>query len=65
MTLDIHPEQVRIFRTMSPEQKLDLALRLYHSARGLKASALRQRHSDWDEEEVQAKRREIFLYART
>ena len=65
MTLDIHPEQVRIFRTMSPEQKLDLALRLYHSARGLKAAALRHRHPDWDEEEVQAKLREIFLYART
>jgi len=65
MTFDIHPEQTRIFRAMPPKQKLDLALRLYHSARRLKAAALHQQHPDWDEAKVQAQLREIFLYART
>ena len=62
---DIHPEQIKIFRAMPPEQKLDLALRLYRSASQLKAAALHHQHPDWDGAKVQAELRKILLYART
>ncbi len=61
----MHPEQVRIFRAMSPERKLDLASALYFAARELKAAALRAGHPDWSEDQIQEKVREIFFYART
>jgi hypothetical protein len=61
----MHPEQKRIFKSMSPEQKLEIALRLIYSARELKAAGLRAQHPDWTEEEVSNRLREIFLYART
>lgn len=61
----MHPEQKRIFESMTPEQKLRAAVNLYYSARTLKAAALRQLHPDWSEEQIRQKVREIFLYART
>jgi hypothetical protein len=61
----MHPEQKRIFQAMTPEQKLKVALHLYYSARELKAGALRTFHPDWDEDTVQKKVREIFLFSHT
>jgi len=61
----MHIEQKRIFQSMTLEQKLQLAVRLYYSARELKAAGLRMQHPDWNEETVKDKVREIFLYART
>jgi len=59
------PEEIRILRAMTPEQKLRTAERLYWTARSLKAAWLRQKNPDWSEDEVQRKVREIFLNART
>jgi hypothetical protein len=53
------------FRLMSPENKLELSLRLYYSARELKQSWLKLQHPDWSEAIVEKWVREIFLYART
>jgi len=50
---------------MAPEKKLDIALRLYYSARDMKAAGLRMQNPDWTEEKIQTEVREIFLYART
>jgi len=61
----MHPEQIRIFRSLTPEKKLDIALRLYYSARDMKAAGLRMQNPDWTEEKIQKRVREIFLYART
>jgi len=61
----MHIEQKRIFQAMAPEQKLNIALRLYYSARELKMAGLRVQHPDWNEEMIKDKLREIFLYART
>jgi len=61
----IHPVQRRIYQSMAPARKLEVALSLYHSARELKAAALRTRYPDLPENEIQAKVKEIFLYART
>ena len=59
------PLQKQIFQSMTPEEKLRNALRLYRSAWQLKAAALLQDHPDWTEKEIQEKVREIFLYAGT
>jgi len=63
--MTMHLEQKRIFQSMSPEQKLNIALRLYYSARELKGAGLRVKHPDWSEEMIRDKMRKILLYART
>ena len=57
--------QREIFRKMTAEQKLELSMRLYWSARQLKASCLRRQHPDWTEEQLQQKVTEIFRNARS
>jgi hypothetical protein len=59
------PLQKKIYQSMPPEKKLRIALRLYYSARRLKAAALHQHYPGWTEQEIEKKVREIFLYART
>ena len=49
---------------MTPERKLRVALRLYYSARELKAAGLRAQNPNWTEDEVQAKVKDIFLNAK-
>ena len=61
----LHPVQRRLFREMPPERKLEIAMMLYWSARELKAAALRARHPELTEKEIQLKVKEAFLYART
>ncbi len=61
----MHPEQKRIFQAMSADQKLSAALKLYYSAKELKAAGLRVQNPDWTEDMIREKVREIFLYART
>ena len=58
-------KQKRIFKSMEPEQKLQIALSLYYSAKELKAAGLRVQNPDWSEEKILNKLRAIFLYART
>lgn len=53
------------FKSMTAEEKLNLSLRLYYSARELKKAAIHHIHPEMTEEEVENKVREIFLYART
>ncbi len=57
--------QKKIYQSMTPDEKLQLALRLYYSAKQLRAAALRDEHPKWAEKKIQEKVREIFLYART
>ena len=59
------PEVKKVLQAMSPAQKLRAAERLYHSARQLKAAALRAEHPEWTEETIRQAVREIFLYARS
>jgi hypothetical protein len=61
----VHPEQIKIYRAMSPAKKLALAASLYRSARRLKTCALRQQHPEWPEEKIQKEVREIFIRARS
>jgi hypothetical protein len=61
----MHPKQKLIFKSMTPEEKLKVGLRLIYSSRELKAAGLRVSHPNWTEEEIRKKVREIFLHART
>jgi hypothetical protein len=61
----MHSEQKRILRAMTPQQKLRVALRLYHSVRQLKAAGLRAQHPEWTEADIREKLRDIMLHART
>lgn len=59
------PEQVAIYRKMPGEKRLRLAEQLYWSARKLTAAGVRSRHPDWNQDQVTAEVRRIFLNART
>jgi Rv0078B-related antitoxin len=59
------PEQIEIFRRMTPERRLQLAEQLYWSARHLKSAGLRAQHPDWSDEHIEAEVRSIFTHART
>lgn len=53
-----------IISRMSPAQKLQASMRLYWSARALKAAGLRAEHPDWSEADISAAVREAFLFHR-
>jgi hypothetical protein len=61
----LHPEQKRIYQSMTPEQKLRIAFDLYCSAKELKAASLRAQHPGWPERRIHEEVKEIFLYAAT
>ena len=60
---EVTPEQVKIFRAMSPARKLALAGQFHYAARQLKARGLRAQHPEWADSQIEARVREIFLYA--
>jgi hypothetical protein len=59
------PEQIAIFRRMTPGQRWHAAHRLYWTMRRHKAAFLHSQHPEWPEERVAAEVREIFSHART
>jgi hypothetical protein len=59
------PEQIAIYRQMSPERRLSLAEQLYWSAREFKAAWLRSQHPDWGDEQVAREVTRVFTNART
>jgi Rv0078B-related antitoxin len=58
----LEAEAQKVLQAMSPAQKLRAAERLYHSARQLKAAALRAQHPDWTDEAIRQAVRNIFLF---
>lgn len=52
-----------ILRQMTPQQKLEVAMNLYYSARELKSAWIRQLHQDWSDQQVEEAVREIFVNA--
>jgi hypothetical protein len=61
----MHPEQKRIYKSMTAEQKYEIVHQLYWSAVQAKEAWLRSLHPEWDEKQIRRQVREIFLYART
>jgi hypothetical protein len=61
----MHPEQKHVFQSVTSVKKPEITLRLYHSAKELKAAGLRMQNPDWSQEKVRNTLRLIFLNART
>jgi hypothetical protein len=59
------PEQIAVFRRMTPEQRWQAASRLYWTLRRHKTAFLAQQHPDWPEARIAAEVRRIFSHART
>ncbi|MEI6209382.1 MAG: hypothetical protein WCP20_21595 [Desulfuromonadales bacterium] len=57
--------QRAIIAKMTVEEKLQVANRLFHSARALKKAALQSFHPELSEVEIDRMVKEAFLYART
>jgi hypothetical protein len=58
------PEQVAIFKAMSPEGRWRAARELYWTVRKHKTAFLRHQHPDWSEEKLHREVRNIFVCAR-
>jgi len=61
----LHPKQIEVYRRMTPTEKWRQSKALYFAARRRKAAFLRQRHPDWDEEQIEREVVRIFLHARS
>jgi hypothetical protein len=59
------PEQLEIYRAMSPAERLQQSTRLYWSARRLREAYERMLHPDWTDDEINDHVRKIFLRAVT
>ncbi len=55
-------EERRIFRTMSPADKLRLVASIHMQARTWKRAAFRAQRPDWTPEQIDQRVREVFLY---
>jgi hypothetical protein len=58
--MGLHPEQIKIYKSLSPNAKLKIAEKLYTSAKTLKVSVIRKQHPQWSEEQVARRVTEIF-----
>jgi hypothetical protein len=62
MSEDLHPEQIKALRKMTPAQRLKIALQFMEEMRQLKAAALRAQHSDWTEKQIAHALREFVMH---
>jgi len=61
----VEQTQTDVLRRMTPAQRLEAAVRLYWSARELKAAMVRSQHPEWTEAQVAEAVKRAFMYART
>jgi len=59
------PEQIAVFRRMTPEQRWQAAHWFYWTMRRHKAAFLHHQHPDWPASRVESEVRHIFSHART
>jgi hypothetical protein len=59
------PEQIAIYRAMTPAERLQQAQAMYWTARRLRFAYERSEHPDWTDEQVKAHVRRVFLRAAT
>jgi hypothetical protein len=62
---DPSPEQIEIYRRMTPGRRLEIAEQMYWSARRMKAAWLRTQHPDWSDAGVETEVTRIFSHARS
>jgi hypothetical protein len=63
MSEDLHPEQIKALRKMTPAQRLQLSLRFIEQMREMRAVMLRAEHPDWTQEEIGSALRDFILNA--
>jgi hypothetical protein len=63
MEEELHPEQIKALRNMSPQRRLDLSLAFIEQMRELRAAMLRKEHPEWSAEEVAQALREFVRNA--
>jgi len=59
------PEQIEVFRNMTPQQRWQAAHRLYWTMRRHKMAFLRSQNPEWPEQKLEDEVRRIFSHART
>jgi hypothetical protein len=59
------PEQIAVFRRMTPAQRWQAAYRLYWTMRRHKTAFLQSQHPDWPLQKVEDEVRRLFSNART
>ena len=57
------PQQVEIYRRMSPGRRLEIAEQMYWAAREMKTAWLRSQHPGWTEEQVDREVTRLFSHA--
>ena len=60
-----HERQVAIYRAMTPQQRLEQAMRMNQAMRELMAAGFRDRNPTWTDTQVTRAVAERILYART
>lgn len=60
-----HAHQAAIYRAMTPQQRIEQALRMNATMRRLLALGFRQRHPEWDETQIRRAVADRILHART
>ncbi len=58
------PEQIAIYRRMTPAQRWEAAKRLYWTVRDHKTAFMRQVHPEWTDAQLSNEVRRVFLHAR-
>ncbi len=58
----IHPVQVAAFRRMTPGQKFEQVVQMYHMGIMLAMAGVRMRHPDWSEEQARREAQRISTY---
>jgi hypothetical protein len=65
MSEELHPEQIKALRRMTPQRRLDLSLGFVEQMRELRAAMLRKEHPEWPAEKVAQALREFVRDARS
>jgi hypothetical protein len=60
--MKLTPAELRIFREMSPADKLRQVASMYLQAKEWKRAALKKQHEDWSDEQIDRRLKEVFLY---
>jgi hypothetical protein len=60
-----HERQVAIYRAMTPQERLQQALRMNRTMRELLAAGFRERHPSWTDAQIKRAVAERVLHART
>jgi DNA-binding transcriptional regulator WhiA len=65
MSEELHPEQIKALRKMTPARRLELSLGFIEQMRELRAAMLRTEHPDWSAEDIAQALRDFVGNARS